>query len=189
MNTKLFSLVVLSAACTTGRVGAQTESVSSAPAAGQPAAVAPAVVAVPNQTVYSARLPGVEELSAAAAAQGLTVERIEQTAARVTAVYKNAAGQTTTVAYLLLPGASVATAGAPAPAGTVAVPATPAPTVVYYTPAPRVVYYDDYAPAYYYGYPRYWGPPISIGLGFGYRGGGYYRGGFHGGHGGFHGRH
>ncbi|MCX6953762.1 MAG: hypothetical protein NTV51_16545 [Verrucomicrobia bacterium] len=189
MNIRLLASLVLAAACASGPVGAQTGTASPAPEAVQPAPVAPVPASVPNQTVYSARLPGVNELSAAAAAQGLTIDRIEQTAAQVTAVYRNASGQTTTVAYLILPGASVATAGTPAATGTVAVPASPAPKVVYYEPAPRVVYYEDYAPAYYYGYPRYWGPPVSIGLGFGFRSGGYYRGGFHGGHGGFHGRH
>ena len=67
-------------------------------------------------------------------------------------------------------------------------PAPQTPTVYYApAPAPRVVYYDDYSSRYYYSlpYPRYYYPPVSIGLGFGFRSGGFhggYHGGGHGGH-------
>jgi hypothetical protein len=126
---------------------------------------------VVNQTVYGQRLPSVDELSNAAAAQGLSVVRIEKSASQMTATYKYPDGRTNTVAYLLLPGAP----GGPAQV----VSPTSAPPAGYYESAPRVVYYEDYGPVY-YGYPRYWYPPVSIGLGFGFHGGGY-RGGFHGG--------
>ncbi len=173
MNTKLTASLLLSIAFLGGGAWAQTAP-ASAPAPAAPS-VAPTVVLTPNQTVYTPRLPSVTELTNIAVAQGLTVERIEQSPSQITVVYKNAGGQTNTVAYLPLPSATGATA-------TVVVPATPAPVVVYET-APRVVYYRDYyGPS--YSYPGYWYPPISIGLGFGFRSGGYH-GGYHGGAG-FH---
>jgi len=61
----------------------------------------------PSQIVYAARLPSPVELSNAAAAQGLTVERIEQTEHPNIGVYKFPNGQTSTVAYQLLPAAGV----------------------------------------------------------------------------------
>jgi hypothetical protein len=120
----------------------------------------------PNQYVYTPRLPSVAELSNAAAAQGLAIERIEQSATQIIAVYKYDNGQTNTVAYQTLP---------PSSSGTV-VTAAPAPTVIYES-SPRVVYYDDYDPFYY----PYWYSPVSVrlGIGFGHRGGFGYRGGFH----------
>ena len=150
---------------------------------------APSPAATPNQLVYAARLPSVAELTNAATAQGLSIDRIEQTSAQITVVYRYGNGQTNVVAYLLLPAAGAATSPIPTPSAPPAVVYQPAPTVVY-QPAPRVVYYDGYGygPAY---YPYYWYPPVSfsVGLGFnfhdGYHGG--YGGGFHGGgHGGYH---
>ena len=91
-----------------------------------------------------------------------------QTANQVIAFYRNAGGQTSTVAYQTLPpSAAPAPAAAPAP-----VVVTAPPTVVYQT-APRVVYYDY--PGYYY--PRMWYPPVSFSFGVGYS-----RGYYHGGH-------
>jgi hypothetical protein len=157
---------------------------SAAPSPSVAPTVAPSTVVTPNQIVYAQRLPSVTELTDAAAAQGLTIDKIEQTSAQITVVYRYANGQINTVAYLLLPNAGVA-------ANTVVTPSTPAPAVVYEA-APRVVYYDDfYGPGY---YPYYWYPPVSfrVGLGFnyhyGYHGGfgGGSRGGFHGGYRGFH---
>ena len=166
MKTTLITSVLFSAACLAG--GARAQVVQAAAPAPAVPTVAPANALVPNQTVYAPRLPSANELTNIAAAQGLAVERIEQTASQVTVVYRSANGQTTTVAYLLLPGA----AGNSAPTAT---QTTPPPAVVY-ADAPRVVYYDGYGPGYYY--PGYWYPPVSIGLGFGFRGGGF-RGGFH----------
>ena len=134
--------------------------------------VAPA--ATPNQTIYAPRLPSVNELTNIAAAQGLAVERVEQTSSQIMVVYKATNGQTNTVVYLLLPGATNVSAP-------VATPTTPPPVVVY-EQAPRTIYYDSYGPGYYPYYPGYWYPPVSIGLGFGFRSGGYhggYRGGSH----------
>lgn len=162
-----------------GAVGAET---SGAPPPPAPAAVAAATDPAaamqepqPGQFIYSPRLPSPQELANVAAARGMTIERIEQTANQVTVVYRQTDGQTNVVGYVLLPSAT-------AP-GTSVVVTTPAPTVVYRA-APRVVYYDPYY------YDRWYGwPPLSVSLGFGY---GYYRGGYyyggyrHGGHG-FHG--
>jgi hypothetical protein len=134
-------------------------------------AVAPvtAPAPAPNQIVYTPRLPTAAELTSAASAQGLSVERIEQSANQIVAVYKTSSGQTNTVAYQTLPPAGVATPTTPAPNYTVT---APPPTVVYEQPAPRVVYYDD-DPFY---YPRIWYPPVSVRLGFGF---GHFHGGFH----------
>ena len=136
--------------------------------------VAPSTAVTPNQVVYAQRLPSVTELTNAAAAQGLTIDKIEQTSTQITAVYRYGNGQINAVAYLLLPTAGAAASSVPTPS-------TPAPAVVYQA-EPRVAYYDDnygYWPGY---YPYYWYPPVSfrVGLGFGYHygfGGGY-RGGF-----------
>jgi len=165
MKTKFITVFLLSSGFLAGGACAQTvQAATPAPAA---PTVATAAAPAPNQIVYGVRLPSINELTNVAAAQGIAVERIEQSASQVTVVYKYANGQTNTVAYLLLPGAS----GASAPVA--ATPTTPPPAVVY-EPAPRVVYYDDYGPGYYY--PGYWYPPVAIGLGFGFRGG--YHGGY-----------
>jgi hypothetical protein len=131
-------------------------------------ASAPAPIRAPNQIVYTQRLPSPAELTNAAAAQGLAVERIEQSPTQVLATYRTASGQTNVVSYQTLP-----------PAGTdssnyvTTVPATP-PTVIYERPEPRVVYYYD-DPIY---FPRVWYPPVSLSLGFGFGGGHSHGGGF-----------
>jgi hypothetical protein len=133
--------------------------------------VAPSTAVAPNQVVYAQRLPSVTELTNAAAAQGIAVEKIEQTSTQITAIYRYGNGQINAVAYLLLPTAGAAASPVPTPS-------TPAPAVVYQA-EPRVVYYDDnydgYGPGY---YPYYWYPPVAfrVGLGFNYHYG--YRGGF-----------
>ncbi len=182
MKTKRLSLFVLAAAFSLSAAQAQTTATVSAPTSPAPVLVAPP--AAPNQIVYSPRLPSATDLTNAAAAQGLTVERIEQGDAQVIAFYRTSTGQTNIVSYQLLP---TATAAINAPV--VVAPTTTAPTI-YYAPAPRVVYYEDYSPRYYssYAYPSYYYPPVSIGLGFGFRSGGF-RGGYHGGgFGHYHGR-
>lgn len=140
-----------------------------------PSEAAPTIV-VPErvtQTVYTPKLPTVQELTDAAAAQGLTVERISQTGLQVIVFYRNASGQPITVAYQTLPPAGVVQAPTPAPAPVV-VNTAPQTTIVYES-APRVIYYDT--PRYYYP-PAYY-PPVSLSFGFGYRGG-YYGHGHHG---------
>jgi len=133
-----------------------------------------ATIAARSQIVYASRLPSANELVDAATAQGLTIDRIDQTSAQVVAVYRYGNGQTNTVAYQLVPPAGTSLGRAVA-----VVPATQPPTIVYQS-APQVIYYDSYRPAYYY---RPWNPPISfqfgVGYGFGrsHGHGGYYRGG------------
>ena len=139
--------------------------------------VAPATAITPNQVVYAQRLPSVTELTNAAAAQGLAIDRIEQTSTQIMVVYRYGNGQINAVAYLLLPTAGAAASPVPTPS-------TPAPAVAY-EPASRVVYYDDsygYWPGY---YPYYWYPPIAFRVGLGFN----YHYGYHGGYGGFHGYH
>jgi len=180
MKTKLVTFFLLSAAFVAAGARAQTvQATTPAPAVPTvtPAApaLAPSAPLAPNQLVYTHRLPGVNELTNIAAAQGLTIERIEQSASQVTVVYKYANGQTNTVAYLPLPGSAGSSPQ-------LVVSTTPPPVVVVSEPAPRVVYYDGYGPGYYYSSnPEYWYPPVSIALGFGFRGGGYHGGGFRGG--------
>ena len=192
MNTR-FAIVlalvpVVFAASTHGQSTTPTAVVLPAPASPNAApTVTPPTALTPNQIVYAPQLPSVTELTNAAAAQGLAIDKIEQTNAQITVVYRNANGQTNTVAYLLLPAAG--TAGIVA--NPVATPSTPPPTAVYaptsptvvYEPAPQSVYYDYYGPGY---YPYYWYPPVSfrVGLGFGYHSG--FHGGFRGGYRGFH---
>ena len=148
------------------------------PAPGFAPATNPA--STPNQTVYMSRLPSAAELSNTATAQGITVERIEQSPTQIVAVYRYSNGQSNTVTYQTLP---------PSTSSTIVTPTSPPPVVVYNS-APRVVYYRGYDP--------FWYPPISVRVGFGYGyGGGYgcyggygYRGGFYRGgygyRGGFH---
>jgi hypothetical protein len=137
----------------------------------------------PNQVVYLPQLPSPAALVNVGAAQGLSVEQINQTSTQITVVYKYPNGQTNTICYALLQTAGVA----PVPAGA-------APVVV---PVQTTVVYERPAPAYYYDpfyYPWPWFAPVAIDLGFGFRGGYYHGGGFHGGgfhgggfHGGYHG--
>jgi hypothetical protein len=184
MKTRFaIAIAVASLVCALGARGQSNNSVivspSAAPSPNVAPTVAPSTVITPNQIVYAQRLPSVTELTNAAAVQGLTIEKIEQTSTQITAVYRYANGQINTVAYLLLP-----TAGAAATPGAtlVAAPSTPPPAVVYDN-TPRVVYYDDdygYGPAY---YPYYWYPPVAFRVGLGFN----YNYGYHGGFGGFRG--
>jgi len=195
MKTKLFPAFVIAAGLFTCGASAQVASAEVADTTAAPQ---------PTQVVYSPRLPSATELSNVAAAQGLTIDKIIQTASQMTLVYRTASGQTNTVAYMLLPAAGSAPGSAPTslPATvsttTIAAPTSPAPQVVYVTApaAPQVVYYSAPAPVYYspYYYPAsYYSPwysPVSVSLGFGlgYYGGSSYRGGYRGGHhGGHHG--
>lgn len=153
-----------SAADATSGVAPQANAPTSAPAP-QVVTSAPqmAQAPAPTQIIYSPRLPTPAELTSVATAQGFTVQQINQTASQITAIYRNANGELTTVAYQLLPTQGTSTT-------TVAIPA-PAPTVVY-EQVPTTVYYRSYDPY----WPRYY-PPVSLSLGFGYYrgwGGGHY---------------
>ena len=60
---------------------------------------APASLPTPNAVVYVQQLPSPADLTKSAAAQGLTVSQISQTANQITVVYTTPNGQTNTVAY------------------------------------------------------------------------------------------
>lgn len=133
MKSKITTLF-LSAAFLAGDLFGQT-GVPAAATAPAPAVLAPE--AAPNRIVYSPRLPRPAELVSVANAQGRTVEKMEQTSYQITATYKDAAGRTEIVAYVLLPnGASL---GVPASVSPVATP--PPPTA--WQPAPLSVLYPD----------------------------------------------
>lgn len=182
MQTKLLPVLLAAALITSGlRAEESTPSPATTPPPAPTSAPAVAPVATqaapaPNQIIYSPRLPTPAELTSVATAQGLAVQQISASSTQVTAIYKNnSTGELTTIAYQLLPTTTTTTT-------TVAVP-TPAPTTVIYQPATRVIYYydDPYWPRYYY-------PPVSLSLGFGYYhgwgggrwgGGGHWGGGYH----------
>jgi hypothetical protein len=172
LTAVVFAATFLAAGARAQTNGAPVATPSSpAPAVAAPAPAAPATAA-PNQIIYAPRLPSAAELTNAAAAQGVSVERIDQTASQISVTYKYSSGEVKTVAYQLLP-----TGTMPAPTQTTVVQTAPAPAVVY-APPPRVIYYEEpvYYPRYYY--PYY--PPVSLSFGFGYRHfGGHYGGGFH----------
>lgn len=146
------------------------------PPAAQSAPATLAADSPPDQVIYAPRLPTAQELTDAAVARGVAIERIQQDTTQVTATYRLANGQLSTVAYALLPSAS------PASAPTIVTTPPPAvvmPRTVIYRPQRQVVYYD---PFFYDPWYRY--PSVSIGLGFGF---GHYHGRHHGHyrHGGF----
>jgi hypothetical protein len=171
MQNKILSVLFAATFMTCGLRAQETTNTAPAPAAptSAPAPVLTQTAPAPEQIIYAPRLPAVNELTSVAAAQGLTIQQVSQSATQVTVIYKNSAGQLSTIAYQLLPNGSN---GTPA---TVAVPSTPPPVV--YAPAPRVVYYESYDPFYDPFWPRYY-PPVSLSLGFGY----YHGWGGHGGH-------
>jgi len=171
MKTRLTTVLVLTAGLLALGARAQTPTPAPEPAT-EPAAV-------PSRIIYAPRLPSPAELTSVATAQGLSIERIDQTAAQIIATYKAANGQLTTVSYQLLPNAATPAVGPAATTTTVVATTTPAPTVVYAQPAPAYypyVYADPYYPWGFYG-------PVAVSLGFGFYGGHGYHGGFyHGGH-------
>ncbi len=193
MRTKLLPAFIIAAGCLA--LGASAQTPAPAPVAEAPASLAP------SRIIYAPRLPSVPELMNVAAAQGLGVERVDQTANQITVTYKSG-GQLSTVVYNLLPGVATATTSAPAPEaptlaqapatvqvtapvqqGTTVISTTPAPVVIYQQP--ETVYYRT-AP-YYYSDPYYpwgWVAPVALSVGFGYYWGDHY--GYHG-HGGYHG--
>ena len=184
-NSILTTIVLTTAlAATTAITHAATPSDPAVPAASAApeAAPAPALnpMPTPNQIIYLPQLPSAATLVNVAAAQGLSIEQINQTSSQITVVYKYANGQTNTICYQLLQMAGAVSA--PVGAAPVVVPAQT--TVIYGTPAPGY-YYDPC----YYSWP--WFAPVAIDLGFGFRGGYYHGGGFRGGgfHGGGHGWH
>ena len=161
-----FAAVVLSTAFLATGAVAQTSDQTTPPAA---TATVVSPTPAPNAIIYIPQLPNPTELANAAAAQGLAIEKIVQTSAQIIVVYKYANGQTSTVAYQLLPSAG-ATPVAPATTTTVVPAATT--TMVYASPEPAY-YYDPYY------YPWSWFAPVAfnVGIGYGYHGGYGFRGG------------
>jgi hypothetical protein len=171
MHLKSFSSLIAMALLAAGARAADQSPANTVSMPSSPAPqMAPAAAPTPNQIVYTPRLPSATELTNAAAAQGLTVERLEQTANQIVAVYRTSSGQINTVAYQTLPPSNGSASAQ------VVTPSAP-PVIVYEQPAPRPVYYYD-DPVY---YPGVWYPPValSFGFGFGHRFGGGFRGGFH----------
>jgi hypothetical protein len=154
---------------------AATHATPTAPAAEPASTIQPMQAPAPNQIIYIPQLPSPGALVAAATAQGVTVELINQTSTQITVVYKFSNGQTNTICYQLLSAAAAAQAPAQMPAGTPATAVPPTTTVIYAPPGPAY-YYDPF----YYPWP--WYGPVAVSVGFGFRGGGYYHGGFHGWH-------
>ncbi|HWA11388.1 MAG TPA: hypothetical protein VG838_18255 [Opitutaceae bacterium] len=192
MNTrKLFIASLIATGVATGAgLFAQVQSVTPAPS--PTTAAASAAAPAPNEINYVSQLPTPSELSRTQPPAGARIAKIRQTSAEIAATYVYANGQSQVVTYRLL--GTENDAAAPAPAG-VAAPAPgsdqrpvvvqsapPPPPVYYYDAPPTVVYYDR--PYSYYP----WYPPISLGLNFGFRSGGFHGVGFRGGffHGGFH---
>jgi hypothetical protein len=187
-TTKLIPAALLASALFTTGALAQTSATMSSPAASP----APAVTGPqPTQFVYVPQLPTPADIVNGAKTQGVTVSRVDQVNGEVIVGYTYPNGQTSVVAFQLLPAQGAQNSAAAAPA--VPMPATAAPavvgsTTVVYDTVPAYGYYpaDYYYPYYGYGYGY---PVIGVGLGFGYRGGwgyhgGGWGGGFHGG--GFH---
>jgi hypothetical protein len=185
-TTFKFAAAVFATAIAGSAVFAQPSPVIGAPAASSAPSAAQATPA-PNQIIYAPRLPSAAELSSAAAAQGLSIDKIDQTGSQITVVYRLNNGQLNVVSYQLLPTTDNAAATVPtAPQVVEAPPApsySPSTTVVYAPPPPpQVVYYEEPV---YYRYPSYWYPPVSFRLGLGFHSGGYhgsYRGSYHGHH-------
>lgn len=146
MKTQNITALVLATGFLTTAAFADNSPATSAPA---PTAITSQPPA-PNQIIYLPQLPSVGELTGVAAAQGLTIKQITQSARELSVTYQFADGQTKIVSYqVLLPNVGVNPAQL-AP-----------PTVVYAEPPPPVYYYDPY-------YPAYWYPPVSFRFGFGF---------------------
>lgn len=168
----ILTAIVLTTTLVTTTAFSEVATPSTPAPAVQEAAPAPVInpTPTPNQIIYLPQLPNATALVNAAAAQGVTVEQINQTSTQITAVYKYSNGQINTICYQLLS----AVAAAPLPAGATAVAVPAQATVIYQQPAP-VYYYDPF----YYPWP--WFAPVAIDLGFGFHGH-HWGGGSHGGH-------
>jgi hypothetical protein len=137
------------------------------------AAPAPEPVQV-DGLIHVQQLPTPAQLTRDADAEGMAITRMDQFSDRIVVTYRYASGNTRTFAYTMTlptdPEKQIAAAPAAQPP-----PLERSYTVVYTEPAP--VYYS---PRYVRSYdPYYYGPSLSIGLGFGrgfstYGHGGYY---------------
>jgi hypothetical protein len=127
----------------------------------------------PDRVIYVPQLPSVDQLTQAAAAQGVRVEQAAADRDEVSISYRLSDDTFRTIAYRLL-------TNSPAPAApvvrdVVTAPAPPPQTVrvvEYVAPPPRVVYrYRSYDP--FWDDPFYWSrpAPVSVHLGFGWHSG------------------
>ena len=172
-TTPFLTVSVLTAVLFAAGAFAQNSEPAGPPAAASPAAPLPA----PDQVIYIPRLPSPAEVTSAAVAQGLKIEKIAETAGQITVVYQRSDGQISTVAYQLLPAAGTPSTATAATATVVAAQ----PAVVYASPAPAY-YYDPY---FYDPWPWFGGVFFDVGVGHGFHHGGFRGGGFNRG-GGFH---
>ncbi len=166
MKTKLIPVLIFAAGLLGTALAAESETAAS------PAAPAPP----PDRTIFAPRLPSPAELTDIAAAQGQSIERIEQTASQVTITTKTSDGRTTTVLYQLL------STAASAPARVATAPRATVTSVVVQNDDPEVVYVPRYR---YYSYDPVWDywPPLALGIGLGWS----FHGGYgHGHYGGWH---
>jgi hypothetical protein len=135
----------------------------------------------PTEVDYVSQLPNPSDLANTVGPEGAKVSKIVQTASDITVTYAYSNGQAYAVTYRLLPAAGSRAATPTVAASTVPTPSTPAPAVVYADAGPAYpVVYGQPAPVYYYpdyGYYYPWYSPVSVRLGFGFRGGWGFRGG------------
>lgn len=160
MKTKLLSTLLLG-------VGLLVPGLQAQPAA---TPTAPVTATAPDRTVFAPRLPTPAELTDIAAAQGLAIERIEQTATQVTVTTKSADGRLNTVLYQLLSSIGTVPAAAPVSVTTPAVVPVATPTTVVVTNEPEVIYVPSRR---YYSYDPLWVPwndfvPFAVGVGLGF---------------------
>src|SRR4051812_19327768 len=99
MNSKIVTALFASTLVSAGvfAQAPQTNAPVVTPSTQAPAVAPTANPATANQLVYVPRLPTAQELTNAAAAQGRTIERIEQNNAQITLITRDANGQLNSV--------------------------------------------------------------------------------------------
>ena len=144
-----------------------------------PSAVPPAELPAVNHQVYLNELPESADLMQNAAANGLTVKRLDRTSDRVVITYGYPDGSTATMGYALLSSAGSTDRVAPKERR-----ATDERTVTVVSPEPEIIYYEPSyrRTRYVYREPvdNFW-LPLTLGLGIGWVTG------HHGHHGRYHG--
>jgi hypothetical protein len=144
-------------------------------------ATGPASAPAFTEVDYVNQLPNPNDLVNTGVPEGAKVSKIVQTGSDITVTYSYANGQIRAVTYRLLPAASSSATTSVVTTSTVPTPSTPAPAVAYSEASPGyTVVYAQPAPVYYYPAYGYYYPwfPVSVHLGFGFRGG--WGGGFRG---------
>jgi hypothetical protein len=147
---------------------------------------APAALPVIDHQVYLSELPASADLMQSAAANGLTVKRLDRTSDQVVVTYSYPDGHTATLGYAKLSAAGRAERVAARPSRP-----TAERDVTVVTSEPEIIYYEPrYRTRYVYRDPwdDFW-LPLTLGVGIGWVSGshshygGYYHGGYRG-HGG-----